>query len=477
MPSGVRRPAFMAQADGPGFVRIFGFVALHLALALVMKRVHPVAGIHALGTFIYGLWLCCGRNRPLPLAQWAGYTAGAEALWRMCGAYIPWEFAELSISLICLISLVRAGNFGEFWLPLLYLVLLAPASFLTFLLLPFGEARSQVSFYISPAAALALCAMRFSRLRLTPAGLQRIGVAVIAPIAGMGAVALSRIATTEAQFGNSSNVVASGGYGPNQVSAMLSLGALLVVFLYLGVNRSLWMRGGFVVLGLWLQAQSAMTFSRTGLYLFGAAFVVATPFLVQAKGKALRFLLLLIFLIATTCAIAPMLDSFTGGQLIHRFEDSDLTGRDTIAEAELRMWLQKPVLGNGVGMSMYNRSAMTHAEAPAAHTEYTRLLAEHGLLGAAAMAILLVMTAQAFLKAPGPWAKAVVAALAVWSFLFMAVASMRLVAPAFLLGLVHARFGADHPTAITGMVKARPVKPPAWQRTFPRTTGAGNPQR
>jgi O-antigen ligase len=152
-----------------------------------------------------------------------------------------------------------------------------------------------------------------------------------------------------------------------------------------------------------------------------------------------------------------MLNAFTGGQLVERFKNPDLTGRDTIAEAELQLWLQKPILGNGVGMSMYSRGAASHADAPAAHTEYTRLLAEHGLLGAAALAVLLAMTAQAFLAATGPWAKATVAALAVWSFLFMAVASMRLVAPGFLLGLIHARFLEDR------------LRPRAWMRPARRS--------
>jgi hypothetical protein len=242
------------------------------------------------------------------------------------------------------------------------------------------------------------------------------------------------------------------------------LGALLTIFLFLGAKRSLWLKGGFVVLGLWLLAQSVLTFSRTGFYLFTASFVAAAPFLVQSKGRSLGFLLLLVILAASTFALLPMLDAFTGGQLVQRFKDQGLTGRDTIAAAELQLFLQKPVLGNGVGMSMYSRSAMSHEEAPAAHTEYTRLLAEHGLLGAGALVVLLLMTAQSFLKADGPWAKAIVVALAVWSFLFMAVTAMRLVAPAFLLGLIHARFQGDHPSAGMVAVKARRLKPPVWMR-------------
>ena len=114
--SGVRGPVSIAEPGGLGFAWVCGFLAIHLALALVMKRVHTVAGVHALGTFMFGLWLCFGKNRPLQLAQWAGYTVGAEALWRMCKAPIPWEFAELTIFLVCLISLMRTGGIRGFWL-------------------------------------------------------------------------------------------------------------------------------------------------------------------------------------------------------------------------------------------------------------------------------------------------------------------------------------------------------------------------
>ena len=248
------------------------------------------------------------------------------------------------------------------------------------------------------------------------------------------------------------------------------LGALLALFLFLGEKRSHLLRGGFVVIGLWLLAQSALTFSRTGLYLFFAALGVATPFLIQSKSRGLRFLLLLIVVAGISWAILPMLDAFTGGQLIERFKDRRLTGRDEIPMAELQLWQQKPVFGNGVGMSMYYRSAMTHQEVPASHTEYTRLLAEHGLLGAGALAALLVMTAQAFLRAQGSWAKATVAALSVWSFLFMAGTSRRLVAPAFLLGIIHARFVADHPTPGMAMLQARRSKLPAWRKPYQRAT-------
>lgn len=421
-----------------GFAWVLGFALLHMALALLMKKVHLVAGIHALGTFVVGLWLCFGRPRPLQVAQWMGYVVGAEVLWRMCKAPIPWEFAKYAISFVCVVSLVRSSASRRWLLPLLYLGLLLPAAVVTFMLLPLNDARQEVSFNLSGPLCLALCALWFQSLQLTKAGFQRVGVMLLGPIIGVAFVALFGLATTEVDFTTDSNFVTSGGYGPNQVSAMFGLGALLAVFLYLGEKRFHLLRGALAVLALWLLAQSALTFSRTGLYLFGASLGFAAMFLVQRKGGGGRFVFLLLVLGTAVCVALPMLDAFTGGKLEERFHDTGLTGRDTIAKLDLQIWRERPVFGAGAGMSEYYRADL--GDEHAAHTEYTRLVAEHGLLGAVSLCVLLLMTGQAFLRARGPWAKAIVSALAVWAFLFMAVTAMRLAAASFLLGVIQAHF-------------------------------------
>jgi hypothetical protein len=107
----VRVSGSVVELGGLGFAWVFGLVALHLALALVMKQVRLVAGLHALATLAVGLGLCIGKSRPLKIAQWAAYVVGAEVLWRMCKAPIPWEFAKYSICLVCLIALMRSKEF------------------------------------------------------------------------------------------------------------------------------------------------------------------------------------------------------------------------------------------------------------------------------------------------------------------------------------------------------------------------------
>ena len=61
---------------------------------------------------------------------------------------------------------------------------------------------------------------------------------MVAPIIGVASLAVFSLATTEAEFGSNSNFAGSGGYGPNQVSCMLALGAVLAVLLFLNEKTS-----------------------------------------------------------------------------------------------------------------------------------------------------------------------------------------------------------------------------------------------
>ena len=81
---------------------------------------------------------------------------------------------------------------------------------------------------------------------------------------------------------------------------------------------------------------------------------------------------------------------------------------------------------------------MSEARPGAAHTELTRLLAEHGLLGAGAVTLLFVMAFRALQGARAMRDKALVAALLAWSLLTMSHMAMRIVAPSLVFGLAFA---------------------------------------
>ncbi|MCI0614726.1 hypothetical protein L0244_17185, partial [bacterium] len=71
----------------------------------------------------------------------------------------------------------------------------------------------------------------------------------------------------------------------------------------------------------------------------------------------------------------------------------------------------------------------------AAHTEFSRMLAEHGLLGLAAIILLIIIAIRNVRSTTHREGKAITVSLLVWSISFMFINAMRLVAPAFLFGL------------------------------------------
>ncbi len=138
-------------------------------------------------------------------------------------------------------------------------------------------------------------------------------------------------------------------------------------------------------------------------------------------------------LVLAVLLIGPLLDEFTGGALRERLSDRRLAGRDLLMMRDLAVWEQNPLFGVGPGMSRLSRIGGYNVTL--AHTEFTRMIAEHGLLGVLAMGTLLAMVLRHVLDAPRGKSRFTAVALCVWSLLFMVAVAFRLSAPAFCIGL------------------------------------------
>lgn len=418
------------------WARWFLFVVAHIPFAILMSGSALLATLHALGTLALGLWWA-GSGRGVARVAYVGaYITGAEVLWRMTDSSVFWEFGKYAISLIFLVAMMRCRRLRGPATVGIYLLLLLPSTVLTVTSLGFSEARGEISFNVSGPLALTVCVWFFSNLRLSRAQLVRLFMTLIAPIVGVGALAAYGIVTAPSLvFRNASNFHLSGGFGPNQVSAVLGLAALLAFLCaheiaFSKAARILMLGAMFV-----LAAQSALTFSRGGLYIFAGSALVAVFYMFRDGRTRGRVILMgALCFVAARYLVIPRLDAFTGGALANRFEDTGLTGRDDLARADIRTWRAHPILGVGPGQSDVYREVRVN-RAIAAHTEFSRLLAEHGLFGLVALLLLIGAGAQTLRRAPAGGAKATAASLIVWSFLFMLVYAMRLVAPSFAFGL------------------------------------------
>lgn len=413
---------------------LLAFAAFHVVLGLVMRPFPAIAVTHAVGCVVVGL-VIAARRPPHEVAYIVGYIAIAEVLWRMTRTPVFWEFGKYATSAVLLVALARVRLVRNRVTAIGYFVLLLPSALLTLLAFELGEAREQLSFNLSGPLALCLAVLFFSNVRLRPKHVRTTFLVLTGPACGIVTVAYSKLVEiTVLEFTANSNPLLSGGFGPNQVSAALGLALLGCVLVLLERKHPLPTRIVLIVFATAFAAQAALTFSRGGLVLSFISCVGAAMYLLRdARARATLLVITTILFVVAALFVAPRLDEFTSGKLAERYTSVDTTGRGMLAGFDLQIFRDNPLLGVGPGAATPIRAELGHFGA--AHTEFTRMLAEHGILGAVAIVFLTVLVLRTIRQAKGYQSKAIVVALVSWAMLFLVINAMRLVAPAFTLGI------------------------------------------
>lgn len=424
-----------ALVHGNAF-RMMMLMVVHPLLALAMRSSTLLATAHAMFTLAVGLWLALFSKDTRKAGYAAAYIVGAEVLWRMTQARIFWEGGKYFVILILGIALLRIKPWRRSGVPILYFGLLSISIPLTLLSLGVSSAaRDAISFNLSGPFALMVSALYFSQMNFDQDAMRRLVWWAILPILGIATLTLSgTLSAGQIVFTGESNFATSGGFGPNQVSAVLGLGGGLALLLFL-TGKGLASRWFTIFLALGFLTLSALTFSRGGLYNAAVMLVLALAHSLRSGRRRIAALVtLLVTGLVGGYLIFPRLNAFTGGMLEQRFGDLNTTLRGRIAQADLDLWYANPVLGVGPGISKTDRLSLLGFTV-AAHTEYTRVLSEHGSAGLLALLVLLWAAARTYLRAPTVEAQTWVAALLAWPLMEMSQAAMRIVAISFMFGL------------------------------------------
>ncbi len=253
-----------SSGDSSGIL-IFTLLVLHMLFALLMRFSTAAATLHAILTIAVSLIIALTTKDIHKIVTAGAYICGSEVLWRMSEASVFWEsgkYITVAIFGIALISRVKVRNAG---LPLLYIFLLLPSTILTLSQMGLTNARDALSSNLSGPLSMAVCILFLSQVTADRQDLKKWIWACVYPISGILSQAVySTVTATEIQFGSESLFVTSGGFGPNQVSAMLGLGAFLLVLLFI-LERRWFVKIMAVALALGLIAQSFLTFSRGGV--------------------------------------------------------------------------------------------------------------------------------------------------------------------------------------------------------------------
>lgn len=407
------------------------FLLAHIPLGLAMEASASLARLHGFLTIAVVMGGSLVFPRLSAIIYGVVYLAMGDVFWRMTEAGLPWEISKYGIVFVAAVVLARFYKRLPDPLSIGFFALLVPGAMITLLTVSFATARDQISFNLSGPLALACGVALFSVVRLRAHEFRRLTYLAVAPLAGVWVIAFQALLKTET-FSTNSSKEAVGGFGPNQVSTMLGFGALLCIMWALREPAKLH-RLIFFTMGTVLLIQSALTFSRGGLYNCAAALLCVGLLYIKRPSRVLFGLFgLLLFLFA----VSPLLDEidgFTDGQLAARFAETDVTGRDEIAGGDLDVWRQSPITGVGVGRSKELRETLFAGAA--AHTEFTRIIAEHGVLGILSIGVLGLIALRNLGGRQELWEQAWSLALMVWTAAAMTNAAMRVGAISLAFGM------------------------------------------
>ncbi|MCZ7545726.1 MAG: O-antigen ligase family protein [Anaerolineae bacterium] len=414
-----------------------------LALANVPQLGIPIGWLVFVVAMINGLF---GSKNTTFMSMTMAYLATSEVLWRMLdlSPWIPHEGGKYALIVLAAIGIMRRYRTIQDWPALPFLMLLSLLPSLAMLLgRDLSFLREEVIGSLAGPVALALCAIYFNGLRFPKPALTRLALVLIAPIVSIATIMVLNLLQTSAAgtlyFGRSSSSLAAAGFGPNQVSNTVALGALFCWLLlhHLGNRRLAWVMSGILFVSF--AGLGIITFSRGGVYTLVIS-IVGTLFIVPDERKSSQLvrniLLFALFAFAFLTVLWPQIDELTAGAAAVRYADTDTSVRLGIMRVEIELWLDHPLLGVGPGMS---RDAIRASGFGASsHTEFTRLLAEHGIFGVINLILLIAGFLHTYRRAASWRARMCVVACLLYVVGYMVQAATRTAAPAFIFGLTWA---------------------------------------
>lgn len=420
-------------------------VVVHILIGVVVFFIPVFSKLYAAIIALFGFYMVIkNRNANNESLYFAGYIVGAEVFLRMTEGNFGEQYAKYVVMGSLILGMFYRGFSKSAYPYWIFLLLLIPGVILGTFSLNFDtNIRKAITFNIIGPVCLAISAIYCYRRRITLSGLMNIVHAMAFPIVTtVTYLFLYTPSIKDVVTDTQSNFETSGGFGPNQVSTILGLGIFLFFAKVVVMSPGRKARFVDILLLVLVTFRGIVTFSRGGVIAGGIMIFLLLVVLMlfansRAKSKIISFVVTSIVLLIGIWTYSSVQ---TGGLIDKRYANQDargrvkeskLTGREKLIEAELKMFLDNPITGIGVGKNKEYREEMTGIEA-ASHNEISRMLAEHGLLGVICLLILLITPVVLYLDNRQ---HIFLLSFVVFWLLTINHAAMRLAAPAFVYAL------------------------------------------
>lgn len=397
-------------------------------------------------SIIFGgiLYIINSKNRNNEVLYATGYLVGSEIVLRMTDGNPLYEFSKIGVMIFILVGIYFSGiskNAIPYWI---FLILLIPSILITSIELNYAiSLRKEISFNISGPVCLGICSLYTFNRKVSIEQINNILLCIGLPI--ISCISYLTLFTPNLKdiiSGTESNALASGGFGPNQVSTMLGLGMFIFVSRLMLLSETKFLFIINLFLTMLVTYRGFITFSRGGMITgFTMIFLlIMISFFFINKKKKTRMLIMIVFICIAFFAAWAYSGDQTNGLINKRYANQDaagrvkedqLTGRGELASDEIETFLEHPILGIGVGRNMEKRYEQT-GDLIVSHNEITRMIAEHGSLGI--LGLFILFFTPLILYIDNKYNIYLLCFLAFW-LLTINHAAMRLAAPAFLYSL------------------------------------------
>ncbi len=342
------------------------------------------------------------RLKHVEIIKACAYVLGVEVLLRMQGGLVFYEANKYLVIVFVVIGFFYSGFSKKAISYFFYILLLVPSIYVSLNALDVGDnIRKAIAFNLSGPVCLGLSALYCYGIKVTKEQLESIVNHAIFPLVStLVYIYAYNPNVSEVATGTVSNFTASGGFGPNQVSTVLGLGAFLVTTRFFYFSKVKFVRYLDLILILLFSFRAIVTFSRGGV--FTALLMIGVFILMRYrsmnkldKSKMLVSVVLFVLVGGLSWVVSTVQTNgfiekrYTNKNAVGHVKKDITTGRKDLFLLEFEEFVNSPFLGVGVGRVKDLRFQRTGIHA-ASHNEISRIIAEHGLLGILAFSILLI---------------------------------------------------------------------------------------
>lgn len=417
---------------------------MHFFLGILISSRKDLATLWGIGIFLLGLlYIVRYSNRNDEASIFASYLVGMEVVLRGIGASVPWEYGKYSTIFLLIIGMIVEGvkYLRINTLSVIYFISLLPA----IALLPdypFSILRQMISGNLSGPLCLFFSFIYFRGRIFREINISNVFKSLMLPIISLiGLIFIRAPSIQDLSFSSEANFEMSAGFGPNQVSTLLGA-SLIIISLSRMLNLKIFPKPIYDYIFLSTSIGIALlTFARGGV--IAPIIAIAFSYFVT-KGVKYRIRYKEIFYIsAVLIGLYYFSSNFTKGMIDTRYaslfniinpQEANITGRAKIMALDLEIFRDNFLMGVGPGAARDLRWRYGYGTVVGAHSEFTRMLAEHGLFGLISLLSILILSFKEY-KRRVDYNKVLLGCMSIFGILTMFHSAFRIALPGYIYGL------------------------------------------